>query len=64
MIEAVSLATWVDLTDKHEYHVGEKFPYDGRSIDKKRIAELSSEKNMLGYPVIAVKEIEKEVIEE
>jgi len=64
MIDAISLITWVDLTDKHEYHTGDKFPHDGRNIDKKRINELLSEKNAIGYPVIAIKENETEVIEE
>lgn len=42
-----------DLKDNnHCYYVGDKFPHDGKKVSEKRIAELSSDKNKLGTPLI------------
>ena len=41
----------------HAYSVGDTFPHDGVEVDAERIAELASDKNRLGIPLI--KEIEK-----
>lgn len=64
IIKAKSLATWVDLTDNHEYHKDDSFPHDGRSIDKKRINELKSNENSMGYPLIEIEEIQNKSNEE
>lgn len=45
---------FTDLLDNdHVYHVGDKFPHDGRQVSEARIEELSSNKNRLGRAVIA-----------
>ena len=42
-----------DLQDNnHAYSVGETFPHNGIEVDAKRIAELASDKNRLGVPLI------------
>lgn len=42
-----------DLKDNnHAYSVGDTFPHDGAEVDAERIAELASDKNMLGVPLI------------
>lgn len=43
-----------DMEDKtkHEYRVGDEFPFDGRKITKKRIEELSSKENKIGQVLI------------
>jgi len=41
-----------DLTDNHVYEIGDKFPFDDREIEEKRIKELLNPKNKLGYAVI------------
>lgn len=38
--------------DKYEYNVGDVFPREGKKVTKKRIAELASNKNRRGAPVI------------
>lgn len=38
--------------DKHEYNVGDEFPREGKKVTKKRIAELASDKNRRGIPLI------------
>lgn len=43
---------WRDLTDRHLYKEGDAFPYDGREISPKRIAELSGTQNKAGFAVI------------
>lgn len=48
----VSLVTWVDMTDGHEYHPTESFPHDGREISAERVSELVSGNNNVGYPLI------------
>ena len=42
-----------DLKDNnHAYSVGETFPHNGVEVDAERIAELASDKNRLGVPLI------------
>ena len=42
-----------DLKDNnHAYSVGDTFPHDGVDVDDERIAELASDKNRLGVPLI------------
>ena len=42
-----------DLKDNnHAYSVGDTFPNDGVDVDDERIAELASDKNRLGVPLI------------
>ena len=57
MKKGISLWTWVDLTDGHEYRGGDEFPFDGREIPDERWDELASEDNLAGFPVIAVEEV-------
>lgn len=42
-----------DLKDNNRlYSVGDTFPHNGVEVDSERIAELSSDKNLLGVPLI------------
>lgn len=41
-----------DLKADHAYSVGDTFPYNGVEVDAERIAELASDKNRLGFPLI------------
>ena len=42
-----------DLKDNnHAYSVGDTFPHNGVDVDADRIAELASDKNQLGVPLI------------
>ena len=42
-----------DLKDNnHVYSVGDTFPHDGVEVGAERIAELSSDKNLQGVPLI------------
>ena len=42
-----------DLKDNnHAYSVGDTFPHNGVEVDADRIAELASDKNRLGVPLI------------
>ena len=42
-----------DLKDNnHAYSVGDTFPHNGVEVDAERIAELESDKNRLGVPLI------------
>ena len=42
-----------DLQDNnHVYSVGDKFPDNGVEVGAERIAELASDKNRLGVPLI------------
>ena len=42
-----------DLKDSnHAYSVGDTFPNNGVEFDAERIAELASDKNRLGVPLI------------
>ena len=42
-----------DLQDNnHAYSVGDTFPHNGGEVDAERIAELTSDKNRIGVPLI------------
>lgn len=42
-----------DLQDNNQaYSVGDTFPHNGVEVDAERIAELASDKNRLGVPLI------------
>ena len=41
-----------DLKTNLVYAVGDTFPHNGVEVDAKRIAELASDKNRLGIPLI------------
>ena len=42
-----------DLKDNnHAYSVGDTFPHNGVEVDVERIAELASDKNLQGVPLI------------
>ena len=42
-----------DLKDNNRlYSVGDTFPHNGVEVEAERIAELSSDKNRLGVPLI------------
>ena len=41
-----------DLNANHAYSVGDTFPHNGVEVDAERIAELASDKNRLGVPLI------------
>ena len=38
--------------DSYMYHVGDKFPHSGTEVNEERIAELASDKNRRGEPLI------------
>ena len=38
--------------NNYAYSVGDAFPHNGVEVDAERIAELSSDKNRLGVPLI------------
>ena len=62
MAKYVVTHDFTDLQDeRHVYRVGDKFPRFGRA-KKARLAELMSEKNKIGKPLIA--EVEEEEVEE
>ena len=47
------LHKFYDLKDNnHAYSVGDTFPHNGVKVDAERIAELESDKNRLGVPLI------------
>ena len=47
------IKSFTDLQDNnHAYSVGDTFPRDGVDVDAERIAELASDKNRLGVPLI------------
>lgn len=41
-----------DLKTNIIYAVGDTFPYNGVEVDAERVAELASDKNRLGIPLI------------
>ena len=44
---------FTDLQDnRHAYHEGDIFPREGLEVSKKRFAELASDKNKRGIPLI------------
>ena len=47
------IKSFTDLQDNnYAYYVGDTFPHDGVEVDSERIAELASDKNRLGVPLI------------
>ena len=46
------IKAFTDLKASHVYHVGDTFPHNGVEVDAERIAELASDKNRLGVPLI------------
>lgn len=46
------IKAFTDLKASHVYHVGDTFPHDGADVDAERIAELASDNNRLGVPLI------------
>ena len=47
------IKSFTDLQDNnYAYSVGDTFPHDGVDVDAERIAELASDKNRLGVPLI------------
>lgn len=49
---------FTDLRDyDHPYNVGDEFPRQGVTVSEKRLAELSSDKNRQGRPLIKAVEI-------
>lgn len=60
------IARFNDLQDfNHPYYVGDIFPRNGMVVNKERLAELSSDKNLRKIPLIKfVEEKKVEVVEE
>ena len=47
------IKSFTDLQDNnHAYYVGDTFPHNGVDVGSERIAELSSDKNLQGVPLI------------
>ena len=47
------IKSFTDLQDNnYAYYVGDTFPHDGVDVGADRIAELASDKNRLGVPLI------------
>ena len=47
------IKSFYDLKDNnHVYSVGDTFPHNGVEVGSERIAELASDKNRLGVPLI------------
>ena len=46
------IKAFTDLKASHVYYVGDIFPHNGVEVDVERIAELASDKNRLGVPLI------------
>ena len=47
------IKSFTDLQDNnYAYCVGDTFPHNGVEVDAERIAELASDKNRLGVPLI------------
>ena len=47
------IKSFTDLQDNnHAYFVGDTFPHNGVEVEAERIAELSSDKNLQGVPLI------------
>ena len=47
------IKSFTDLQDNnYAYYVGDTFPHNGVEVDFERIAELASDKNRLGVPLI------------
>lgn len=46
------IKAFTDLQASHVYSVGDTFPHNGVDVDAERVAELLSDKNRLGVPLI------------
>ena len=46
------IKAFTDLQHHHAYSVGDTFPHNGVEVNAERIAELASDKNRLGIPLI------------
>ena len=46
------IKAFTDLKASHVYSVGDTFPHNGVEVGAERVAELSSDKNRLGVPLI------------
>ena len=47
------IKSFTDLQDNnHAYYVGDTFPHNGVEVDAERVAELTSDKNLQGVPLI------------
>lgn len=46
------IKAFTDLQHHHAYSVGDTFPHNGVEVDAERIAELSTDKNRMGFPLI------------
>ena len=46
------IKAFTDLKASHAYYVGDTFPHNGVEVCAERIAELSSDKNLQGVPLI------------
>ena len=46
------IKAFTDLKASHVYYVGDAFPHNGVEVEIERIAELASDKNRLGVPLI------------
>ena len=47
------IKSFIDLQDNnYAYYVGDTFPHNGVEVGAERIAELASDKNRLGVPLI------------
>lgn len=47
------IESFTDLRDNnYVYYVGDTFPHNGVEVDARRVAELASDKNRLGVPLI------------
>ena len=46
------IKAFTDLKASHVYHVGDTFPHNGVEVGAERVAELSSDKNLQGVPLI------------
>ena len=47
------IESFTDLQDNnYVYYVGDTFPHNGVEVDAGRVAELASDKNRLGVPLI------------
>lgn len=46
------IKAFTDLQKYHRYSVGEKYPYNNKDVNAERIAELSSNQNKMGVPLI------------
>jgi len=48
----VVIKSFLDRMDDHLYKAGDPYPREGAKPTKKRIAELASDKNAIGIPLI------------